>query len=147
MIPFRDTLEVRGPVVATLLVILANLVLAIAGKVPHLNFWQVLVALIGLWIFGAYVERRLGSIAFLTIYLVLAGSTGFLVASVDDQSGSFAVSLFMPVLALAALHLALAPRSRILCLVPVPFAMTFFEIPTIAMAIGWVALEILLTAA
>lgn len=146
MIPFRDTLEVKGSVLATTLVILANLVFAIAGEIPHLNFWQVLVALAGIWIFGAYIERRLGSIAFLLIYIALAGSTGFLVASVDDQSGIFAVSIFLPVLALAGIHLALAPRSRILCLVPVPFAMTFFEVPTVAMAVGWVALEMLLTA-
>ena len=147
MIPFRDTLDVEGPVKATIGVILAYLVLAVAGQVPHLNFWQILVALAGLWIFGAYVERRLGSLAFLAIYILLAGSTGFLVASIDGQEGAFAVSIFLPVLALAGLHLALAPRSRILCLLPIPFAMSFFEVPTIAMAVGWVGLEMLLTAA
>lgn len=147
MIPFRDTLDVEGPVKATVGVILAYLVLAVAGQVPHLNFWQILVALAGLWIFGAYVERRLGSLVFLAIYILLAGSTGFLVASIDGQEGIFAVSIFLPVLALAGLHLALAPRSRILCLLPIPFAMSFFEVPTIAMAVGWVGLEMLLTAA
>ena len=147
MIPFRDTLDLEGPVKATVGIILAYLVLAAAGQVPHLNFWQILVALAGLWIFGAYVERRLGSLAFLAIYILLAGSTGFLVASIDGQEGAFAVSIFLPVLALAGLHLALAPRSRILCLLPIPFAMSFFEVPTIAMAVGWVGLEMLLTAA
>ena len=147
MIPFRDTLDAEGPVKATIGVILAYLVLAVAGQVPHLNFWQILVALAGLWIFGAYLERRLGSLAFLAIYILLAGSTGFLVASIDGQEGAFAVSIFLPVLALAGLHLALAPRSRILCLLPIPFAMSFFEVPTIAMAVGWVGLEMLLTAA
>jgi membrane associated rhomboid family serine protease len=147
LIPFRDTLDAEGPVKATIGVILAYLVLAVAGQVPHLNFWQILVALAGLWIFGAYLERRLGSLAFLAIYILLAGSTGFLVASIDGQEGAFAVSIFLPVLALAGLHLALAPRSRILCLLPIPFAMSFFEVPTIAMAVGWVGLEMLLTAA
>ncbi|MFA9401354.1 MAG: rhomboid family intramembrane serine protease, partial [Acidobacteriota bacterium] len=97
MIPFRDTLDVEGPVKATVGVIFAYLVLAVAGQVPHLNFWQILVALAGLWIFGAYVERRLGSLAFLAIYILLAGSTGFLVASIDGQEGTFAVSIFLPV--------------------------------------------------
>jgi membrane associated rhomboid family serine protease len=146
LIPFRDTLDVKGPVVVTLVLMLANLVLWIAGEIPHLNLVQLLLALAGLWLFGAYIERRFGSPAFLAIYLALAIPTGFLVAAVDDRAGIFAVSLFLPVLLLGALHLALAPRSRILVLVPVPFAMTFFEVPTLAMLIGWLALEMLLTA-
>ncbi len=146
LIPLRDTLEVRGPVWATLLFVLTNVALYAFGEIPHLNFWQMLVGVVGLWIFGAYVERRLGSPAFIAIYILLAGATGFLVGAVDEQSGTFAISLFLPVLLLGGLHLALAPKSRIIVLVPIPFAMTFFEIPTIAMLIGWVALEMLLTA-
>lgn len=147
MIPFRDTMEVRGPVWATLLVVVTNLGLYIAGLIPHLNFWQMLVGLVGLWLFGAYVERRLGSPVFIGVYLFFAVATGFLVGAVDDGAGMFAVSLFMPVLLLGGLHLALAPKSHILVLVPVPFAMTFFEVPTVAMLLVWVALEVLLTAA
>jgi len=146
LIPFRDTLEVKGPVWATALLALVNFVLYLFGEIPHLNFWQMLVAVVGLWIFGAYVERRLGSPAFIAIYLVLTLSTGFLVGAVDEQAGSFAISLFMPVLLLGGIHLALAPKSRIVVLVPVPFAMTFFEVPTVTMLVGWVALEMLLTA-
>jgi len=138
--------EARGPVWATLGLILVNFILAVAGEIPHLNFWQVLVALVGLWLFGRYVELHLGSLAFLVIYLVLAGSTGFLVAGIDDEVGRWTVSLFLPVLAIGALHLALAPRSRILTMVPIPFAMSFFEIPTVAMLVVWLALEVLLTA-
>jgi membrane associated rhomboid family serine protease len=138
--------DVRGPVVATVGLVLVNFVLAVAGQIPHLNFWQMLVALIGLWLFGAYVERRLGTLVFLAIYLFLAGTTGFLVAAIDEEVGRWTVSLFLPVLCLGAIHLALAPHSRILALVPIPFAMTFFEIPTVAMLVGWVALEVVLTA-
>ena len=146
MIPLRDTEDVKGPVLATLALILVNFVLYVAGEIPHLNFWQAIVALIGLWLFGLYVERRLGSLAYLAIYLVLAGSTGFLVGAVDEPSGLFAVSLFLPVLALGLLHLALAPKSRTLVMVPVPFAMSFYEIPTVAMLVIWLAVEVLLTA-
>jgi membrane associated rhomboid family serine protease len=139
-------MEVRGPMWATLLAVLVNLGLYIAGLIPHLNFWQMLVALLGLWLFGAYVERRLGSPAFIAIYLAFAIPTGFLIGAVDEQAGIFAVSLFLPVLLLGGLHLALAPKSRILVLVPVPFAMGFFEVPTVAMLLIWLALEVVLTA-
>jgi membrane associated rhomboid family serine protease len=146
LIPIRDTEDVRGPVVATLAVIAVNFVLYVAGEIPHMNFWQAMLALLGLWLFGLYVERRLGSLAFVAIYLLLAGSTGFLVGAVDNPGGTFAVSLFLPVLLLGMLHVALAPRSKILVLVPIPFAMAFYEIPTVAMLVVWVAAEVLLTA-
>ncbi len=139
-------METKGPVRATALLVLANVILYAFGEIPHLNFWQMLVGVAGLWIFGAYIERRLGSPAFIAIYLLLAAATGFLIGAVDEQAGSFAISLFMPVLLLGGLHLILAPKSRIVVLVPVPFAMTFFEVPTVAMLVGWVALEMLLTA-
>lgn len=146
MIPFRDTMDLRGPVWGTLALLLAYLVLAVVGEIPHMNVWQVIVALVGLWLFAPYVERRLGTPIFLAGFLLVAGATGFLVGAVDEDSAHYAISFFLPVLATAGIHLALAPRSRILCLIPVPFAMTFVEVPTIAMTVIWLALEILLTA-
>ena len=146
MIPLRDTTDLRGPVWGTLALLLAYFVLAVVGEIPHMNVWQVIVGLIGLWLFAPFVERRLGTPAFLAGFVVVAGATGFLVGAVDEDSGRYAISFFLPVLATAGLHLALAPRSKILCLLPVPFAMTFVEIPTIAMTIIWLALQILLTA-
>lgn len=146
MIPLRDTQDVKGPVWATVALIVVNFVLHLAGEIPHMNFWQAMVALLGLWLFGLYVERRLGSLAYLAIYLVLAGSTGFLVGAVDEPDGMFAISLFLPVLGLGLIHLALSPKSKILVLVPVPFAMSFYEVPTVAMLVIWVAVEVLLTA-
>jgi len=146
LIPLRDTLEAKGPVRATILLIVVNVALFAFVGIPHFNFWQMLLGVAGLWIFGAYVERRLGSPAFIAIYLLLAVSTGFLTGAVDDQAGTFAISLFMPVLLIGGLHLALAPRSRILVLFPIPLAMSFLEVPTVAILLGWAALEVLLTA-
>jgi membrane associated rhomboid family serine protease len=146
LIPFRDTLDQKGPMAMTVAIIVINFGLYLAGLIPHLNFWQMLVALLGLWLFGAYVERRLGSLAFFAIYVALAASTGFLVGAVDEASGPFAASLFMPVLILGLLHLALAPKSHILAILPIPFAMTFVEVPTVAVLLGWLALEVLLFA-
>lgn len=146
MIPFRDTMDLRGPVWGTLALLMIYLGLALAGEIAHMNAWQVLVGLLGLWLFAPYVERRAGTPLFLLGFVIVAGATGFLVGAVDDDSGRYAASLFLPVLATAGVHIALAPRSKILCLIPVPFATTFIEVPTIAMTLIWVALEILLTA-
>ena len=139
-------MEAKGPVPATLGLIVIYFVLALFGEVPHLNFWQILVCLAGLWIFGCYPERRLGTPIFLAFFVLVAGISGFLVGSVDESSSSYAVSLFIPVLCTAALHLALAPRSKILSLLLVPFGSTFFEVPTYWVAIAWLAIETLLLA-
>lgn len=146
MIPLRDTLEARGPVWITLALILFNLLLGAAGQVPHLNVFQLLIAVYGLWLFGPYVERQLGHLLFALLYLVLALTTGFLIGAIDDNAGRFAVSLFLPVLAIGLIHLAITPRSKIVGIVPVPFAVTFVTVPTIAILVAWVALEMLLTA-
>lgn len=146
MIPLRDTLDARGPVWITLALVLINAGLGIAGSLPHLNVFQIVLAIYGLWLFGPYVERQLGHLLFALLYLVLALSTGFLIGAIDDASGRFAVSLFLPVLGLGLIHLAIAPRSRILGLVPIPFAMTFVTVPTAAMLVVWLGLEMLLTA-
>lgn len=145
MIPLRDNQEIKGPVWGTLALIVVNFGLFLTGNIPQLNIWQVLVAMLGIWLFCSYVERRLGTLPFLAIYLGLAVSTGFLVGSVDSHSGTFAVSIFLPVLTLGTIHLAIAPSSKIVTMVPIPFAMAFYEIPTVAMLIIWAAAEVLIT--
>jgi len=147
LIPFRDTMPLKGPVWGTLGLLVAYLVLAVAGQIPDMNGWQVAVGLLGLWLFAPYVERRAGTPLFLFGFLLVAAASGFLTGAADGSTSIWTANLFLPVLAAAGVHIGLAPRSKILCLLPVPFAMTFVEIPTIAMATGWVALEILLTAA
>jgi len=147
MIPFRDTMDLRGPVWGTMALLLVYLVLAIAGQIPDMNGWQVVVGLFGLWLFAPYVERRAGTPLFLAGFILVAAACGFLTGSVDESESIWTANLFLPVLATAGVHIALAPRSKILCLLPIPFAMTFVEVPTFAMTVIWVALEILLTAA
>lgn len=140
-------MDLRGPVWGTLALLVIYLGLAIAGQIPDMNVWQVLVGLLGLWLFAPYVERRAGTPLFVAGFVVVAAASGFLTGSVDDSHGIWTANLFLPVLATAGVHIALSPRSKILGLVPIPFAMTFVEVPTIAMTVIWVALEILLTAA
>lgn len=139
-------MDLRGPIWGTLALLLIYLILAIAGQIPDMNGWQILVGLVGLWLFAPYVERRAGTPLFVAGFILAAAASGFLTGAVDEDGGIWTANLFIPVLVTAGVHIALAPRSRILCLIPVPFAMTFVEIPTIAMTVIWVALEILLTA-
>ncbi|MCO5316266.1 MAG: rhomboid family intramembrane serine protease [Solirubrobacterales bacterium] len=146
MIPLRDTLEARGPVWITLALIAVSLILGAAGRIPHLNVFQLLLAVYGLWLFGPYVERQLGHLLFALLFLVLAFATGFLIGAIDESSGPFAISLFLPVLAIGLIHVAIAPRSRIVGALPIPFAVTFVTIPTVVMVVIWLVLEMALTA-
>ena len=139
-------MDLRGPVWGTLALLVIYLILGLAGQIPDMNVWQVAVGLLGLWLFAPYVERRAGTPFFLIGFILVAAACGFLTGAVDESDGLWTANLFIPVLATAGAHIALAPRSKILCLIPVPFAMTFVEVPTIAMTIIWLALEVLLTA-
>lgn len=140
-------MDLQGPLWGTLTLLVIYLILGLAGQIPDMNVWQVAVGLVGLWLFAPYVERRAGTPGFLAGFVLVAVASGFLTGAVDESSAHWTANLFIPVLATAGVHIALAPGSRILCLIPVPFAMTFVEVPTIAVTIVFIALEILLTAA
>jgi membrane associated rhomboid family serine protease len=143
LIPFRDTVERKGPVTGILVAILIAVALVPAGIAQAGNLWQLLLGLLGLWLFGYYPARRLGTPVFLAIWVALLLAAGLLAAATGGDA--FQIPLLPAVFAVGLLHLALAPRSEIICLLPFPFAMTFLEVPTAALLAVWVLLEVLLS--
>lgn len=161
MIPLRDTNQAEGTVWITLAAIVGAVVLAVTGQVAHMNALQLLLAIWALWLFAPFVERQLGHLLFALLFLILFFLAGFLTGAVDHDAGNFAPGLFLPVLGIGLVHLALAPlakpsetetapaeapRSGIIGLIPIPFAMTFVTVPAALVLVAWVVLEIALTA-
>jgi membrane associated rhomboid family serine protease len=142
LIPFRDTVEQKGPAAGVLIAIAVALVLVLTEVGKAGDTWQLLLGLIGLWLFGYYPARRLGTAGFLGLWVALLAFTALLVALLGD--GDPEVEILPAILGVGLVHLAFAPRSKTLCLLPLPFAMTFFEVPTAVLLAVWVALEILL---
>ena len=142
MIPFRDTVEQQGPVAGVLVAIALSLVLALTGIGATGNVWQLILALIGLWLFGAYPARRLGTAGFLGLWIALLAVVALFAGLFGDEGPR--IELLPAVLGLGLVHLATVPRSKIICLLPLPFAMTFFEVPTAIVLVVWAGLELLL---
>ena len=134
MIPVRDTIGDLGPVRATLALLLLE-VLARAFGLFDGSFWVLLLTLLGTWLFGSPIERRLGTGRFLLAVAALVGIAG-LVAGLIDGETTFILYPLGAVLGLGLLLVALIPHGRILVLSPIPFAMGFYEVPT------WIVLAI-----
>lgn len=134
MIPIRDTIGDLGPVRATLALLLLE-VLAWAFGLFDGSFLVLLLTLLGTWLFGSPIERRLGTGRFLLAVAALVGIAG-LVAGLIDGETTFILYPLGAVLGLGLLLVALIPHGRILVLSPIPFAMGFYEVPT------WIVLAI-----
>lgn len=142
MIPFRDTVEQQGPIAGVLIAMGLTLAIALTGTGNAGNVWQLFLALIGLWLFGAYLSRRLGTLGFLGVWVVTLAVVALFAGLFGDEGPR--IEVLPTVLGLGLIHLATVPWSRILCLLPVPFAMTFFEVPTVIVLAFWAGLELLL---
>jgi membrane associated rhomboid family serine protease len=124
---------------AALGVLPAPLALAafVASTFPHSGLLPVAGTMLYLWIFGPTVEDRLGHARFLTFYLLCgAAATAVHVA--------FSPALPPPVAggggALAGAmgaYFVLYPNSKIVTLVPLPFAIRLAEVPAAVFAGFW----------
>ena len=138
MIPIRDTIGDLGPVRATLALLLLE-VLAWAFGLFDGSFWVLLLTLLGTWLFGSPIERRLGTGRFLLAVAALVGIAA-LVAGLIDGDATFILYPLGAVLGLGLFLVALVPRSRILVLSPIPFAMGFHEVPAWIILVIWTVL-------
>ena len=134
MIPIRDTIGDLGPVRATVALLLLE-VLAWTFGLFDGSFWVLLLTLLGTWLFGSPIERRLGTGRFLLAVVALVGIAG-LVAGLIKGDATFILYPLGAVLGLGLFLVALVPRGRILILSPIPFAMGFYEVP------AWIVLAI-----
>lgn len=128
MIPVRDTLGSPSLVPVTLSLLAGQVVLFALGLYGA-GFWILLIALLGTWLFGGVLERRFGPIAALVSWLVGVGLSSLIAGLLDGDPGAFTFWPAGAALLMGILSMALVPRARILCLIPVPFAMGLYEVP------------------
>lgn len=126
MIPVRDTIGDPGPIRGTL-ALLALEVLAWALGIFDGSFGALLLALLGTWLFGSPIERRLGTARYLLAVLGLVAVSGLAAGLIDGET-TFILYPLGAVLGLGLLLIGLVPRARIITLSPVPFAMGFYEV-------------------
>ena len=149
MIPFRDAIPARTRPLVTVAIAVLNVV-----TVAWLHPLAVAANVFALWLFGPTVEDRMGHGRFVIFYLACAAAAAAAQAAAGDgtiaatsTSAAMAGSIDATwtgaaVAGVIGAYVVLYPRSRILTLVPLPFAVRIVDVPAITIALVWVALEL-----
>ena len=128
MIPLKDTLDVRGGIVATVALLVANVVLFALGSYDA-GFWTLLISLLSIWLFGGALEKKVGPVGLIGIYLLAVVLSGLIAGLIEGSAGIFAFFPPGAALGLGLILLALVPSAKIVALIPIPFAMGLYEVP------------------
>ena len=143
MIPLKDTLDDRGGVVATAVILIGNALLFGLG-LYEAGFWTLLVALLAIWLFGGALEKKLGPFGLIGVYLVALALAGLIAGLLDGSSGAFLLYPPGADLGLGLILLGVAPRAKIVTLIPIPFAMGLYEVPAVVILVSLVAIAMIL---
>jgi membrane associated rhomboid family serine protease len=157
LIPLKDDIQSPRPPVATLVLIVVAIGLAVSGWQPDLDSmpWpvaaivaslltagvvQLAVNMLFLWLFGKSVEGSITAVGLVAVYflgaIAAAGAADLLGdAPVPATGGAGAVA------AVVGAHCVLHPRAKIMCFVLIPFFFTFVLIPAFVLAAAWLALQ------
>lgn len=107
------------------------------GGILHLvlNMWT-------LWLFGAPIEGRLGSIRFFFFYLAcgVGGSAGHLLFNLDSTVP--AVGASGAVAGILGGFMVLYPSSRVALMLPILFIPFFFQVPAVLFAVIWFVIQL-----
>ncbi len=95
-----------------------------------------------LWIFGDNVEDTLGSVRFLTFYLLAGLGAGLAHYLVQPSSAAPTVGASGAIAGVLAGYLVLFPHARITTLVPLGFILRVMELPAMVMIGIWFAIQI-----
>ncbi len=95
----------------------------------HGGFLHVFGNMWTLWLFGQYVEDRMGPLRFLLFYLLCGIGSGIVHVSVMSGSTVPAIGASGAIAGVMAAYYLMFPLSRIVVMVPVLFFPFFFEMP------------------
>jgi membrane associated rhomboid family serine protease len=98
--------------------------------------------LIGLWVFGSTVEDRLGRMRYLFLFFSCGIASELARVAADAGSPLPLAGLAGAVAGVLGAYFVLFPRSQVLVLVPLPFAVRVAEVPARYVLAGWFALQV-----
>ena len=147
MIPLYDVVPTRTTPFVTLSLIAALTMLFMAGPQPlPVAAMHAGSTVAGLWLFGRAVEDRTGHLRFLLLYLFAAAASVVLLLATARVSF---LAAFVAIIGSAGgvagvigAYFALFPRSYVLTLIPVPFALRIIEVPALAIVATWMVLQL-----
>ncbi len=163
MIPVKDNIPLDRFPVATITLIVANIVVYIvagdqaartltvgtvfASMFVHASVVQLIGNVWFLWLFGTNVEDSMGPIRFLGFYLAGGLVALGVVLAIDPGANTPTVGAAGAVAAVLGGYLLLYRHARVLALVVIIFFFGVMEIPTLVMVGAWVVMQAAFAAA
>jgi membrane associated rhomboid family serine protease len=139
MIPLRDVIPSRTRPIVTVVLVVLNAIVILAGvaATPLLGA----IDLLYLWLFGGTVEDRMAHGRFLVFY-ALCGGAAAAVHMAFARGAGVSVAGAAATAGVMGAYFVLFPQSRILVLMPVPFMIKVIEAPAYFFAALWVVLQL-----
>ncbi len=107
----------------------------------HGGFWHLLGNMWSLYIFGDNVEDRLGPFRFIFFYLLCGLTSGLFHLVLNVYSNVPTIGASGAVAGVMGAYILIAPRAKILTLVPILFIPLFFEIPALYYLSAWFIIQ------
>jgi membrane associated rhomboid family serine protease len=95
-----------------------------------------------LWLFGRSVERNLGSLRFLLLYLLSGVSAAIVQVAVDPSSPAPMIGASGAIAGVLSAYVSLYPWRRIRTLVPIFILPVVFSIPAFVIVFEWFVLNL-----
>jgi membrane associated rhomboid family serine protease len=108
----------------------------------HASLLHIAFNMIFLWVFGSSLERRLGRIRFPAFYLLAGIAAVYFQTLFDTDAVSPVIGASGAVSGILGGYLLLTPQARILNLIPIPFFVSFVEVPATVMVGIWFLLPL-----
>jgi membrane associated rhomboid family serine protease len=158
LVPLKDNVpSLRVPAV-TLVLIAASIVLWVIGWEPALSdtWWlwaalaslfvtdsllELVVNMLFLWLFAKSLEDALGPVRFAALFVLCGVAAAAAQELIDPDTLVPSVGVAGAIAGLIGAYALSFPHARILCWVLIPFFVTFVEIPALALAAVWFALQ------
>lgn len=103
---------------------------------------QLAVNMLFLWLFGKSVEDAAGRPRFLALYLVAGIAGTYLQAAVDSGSAAPLLGATPAIAGVLGAYALLYPRAAVICMVLIPFFVTFIELPALILIAVRFALQL-----
>lgn len=123
----------------------SGLVALISALFAHATWWHLAGNVAYLWVFGIPVERALGHLRFIAIFLLLGALANLFVAlNIPDLERTI-IGASGGVSAIVGVYLGLFPSRRIGLWLPLGLFLQFARIPALLVIGSWFALQVLYT--
>ncbi|MGC2492878.1 rhomboid family intramembrane serine protease [Candidatus Binatus sp.] len=121
---------------------LAPLITLVTSMFIHGGFWHIAGNMLYLFIFGAAVEYRMGSMRYLIFYFAAGIAAALATVWIAPESSVPVIGASGAIAGVLGAYFIFYPRGRILTILPIFFFIQFVEIPAVIYLLFWFAIQL-----